>query len=137
MEADLNEIVAKKQKENHDIDLDSVKGYDEHLAKHIKIETKSISKNTEFKVVLDKMPRSNHLDVKVGESHEALFDIMSCISFKGTQYKEYKFIRQVFSNFDEGYFPKMIKIPVSFTFNAFFEVSLDSAPPVINLDLSE
>ena len=50
--------------------------------------------------------------------------MISCISFKGTQYKEFKFLRELFKNIDSQYSPQSIKIPISYSFYIQFEVEL-------------
>lgn len=49
---------------------------------------------------------------------------MSCISFKGTQYKEVRFVRDLFKEMDTEYYPKSIVVPVSYTFHAYIDISL-------------
>lgn len=137
MEAFLNELISKKQHNQEEHDLPTVKNFGNHLDKFVKIESKKITKTNEFKIVIEKAQTSNQLDIKVNCRNKSLFDILSCISFKGTQYKEYKFFRTVFSTLDEGYFPKKVRFPVSFTFNAYFEVNIESKPSKIDLDLTK
>jgi hypothetical protein len=47
---------------------------------------------------------------------ESIFEVISCISFKGTQYKEFKFLRELFKTIDSQYSPQSIKIPISYSF---------------------
>ncbi len=54
--------------------------------------------------------------------------MISCISFKGTQYKEFKFLRELFKSIDSQYSPQSIKIPISYSFFIQFEVELLGSP---------
>lgn len=65
MEASLNELVLKRPQNYEEKELESVKGFDKHLEKFVKIECKKINKTNEFKVVLEKSQQSNQLDIKV------------------------------------------------------------------------
>lgn len=66
---------------------------------------------------------------------------MSCISFKGTQYKEFKFVRELFKEMDKEFYPKSLVIPVSYTFHAHFEIIFPKIPQnlenTVNIDLSK
>lgn len=55
--------------------------------------------------------------------------MLNCISFKSTQYKEFKFLREIFKNIDSKYYPTNIKIPTAFTFRINFDINLPKKQP--------
>lgn len=101
---------------------------DSYFKSHVAIETNHMVKDAHFNIVLEKVQRDSMVDLK------SIFEIMSCISFKGTQYKEFRYIRELFRSIDQEYYPRSMKIPISYSFNINFEVTVlpkDQALPTI------
>ena len=70
MEANLNELLSLKGNLLDNTDMETVQSFETHLSKTIKVESKFVSKNTEFKIVLDKAPLGNYIDIKVNPTSQ-------------------------------------------------------------------
>ncbi len=99
--------------------------YERFLKDHVIIESKNMIKDAEFNVSLERVNKDSMVDLKVRiYITQSIFEVMSCISFKGTQYKEFRFLREMFRSIDQEYYPKSIKIPINYSFSINFEVDI-------------
>ena len=80
------------------------------------VDGKKLSSNAQFSAELQRVEQDSMVDLK------SIFEVLSCISFKGTQYKEFRLIREMFKNLDTNYTPKSLKIPINYSFSLNFDM---------------
>ena len=66
---------------------------------------------------------------------KSIFEVLSCISFKGTQYKEFRLIREMFNNIGTDYTPKSLKVPINYSFSLHFDIKTKQQAANAPLDL--